>query len=70
MQAIITRGLLFTHFFKSKNIFSRRYFLKILALSMVSIQEQVIVARLRYTIEFRIHSFSSVGSDDQDKRFF
>ena len=40
--------ILFTHFLKSKNVFSRGFFLKILALCMVSIQERVIVARVRY----------------------
>ena len=40
MRTIITRGLYtFTHFLKSKNVFSRGFFLKILALCMVSIQE-------------------------------
>ena len=40
--------ILFTHFLKSKNVLSRGFFLKILALCMVSNQERVIVARVRY----------------------
>ena len=38
-----------SYFLKSKNVFSRGFFLKILALCMISIQERVIVARVRYT---------------------
>ena len=41
-RAIITRGLyISTQLLKSKNIFSRGFFLKILALCMVSIQERL-----------------------------
>ena len=40
--------ILFIHILKSKNVFSRDFFLKILALCMVSIQKRVIVARVRY----------------------
>ena len=48
MRAIIARGLYtFVHFLKSKNVFSMGFFLKILALCMVSIQERVIVVRVR-----------------------
>ena len=34
--------------FKSKNVFSRGFFLKIMALCMVSIQDRVMMARVRY----------------------
>ena len=40
--------ILFTHFLKSKKVFSRVFFLKIMALCMVSIQERVMMARVRY----------------------
>ena len=43
--------------FKSKNVFSRGFFLKIMALCMVSIQERVIVARVRYMQNKRFHKF-------------
>ena len=39
--------ILFTHFLKSKNVFSRGFFLRILALCMVSIQEWVMMAGVR-----------------------
>ena len=35
--------ILFTHFLKSKNVFSKGLFLKILALCMVSIQERFLI---------------------------
>ena len=35
--------ILFTHFLKSKNVFSRGFFLKTLALCMVSIQERFLI---------------------------
>ena len=35
--------MFFTHFLKSKNVFSRRFFLKILAFYMVSIQVQFLI---------------------------
>ena len=43
--AIITRGLytFFSHFLKSKTVFSWGFFLKILALCMVSIQKRLLV---------------------------
>ena len=47
-RAIITRGL-YTFFLKSKKVFSRGFFLKILALCMVSIQERVMMARVWYS---------------------
>ena len=54
MRAIIARGLYtFVHFLKSKNVFSMGFFLKILALCMVSIQERVIVVRVLYLPFFK-----------------
>ena len=48
-RAIITRGLYtFYPLFEVQKRFSRGFFLKILALCMVSIQERVMMARIRY----------------------
>ena len=47
--AIITRGLYtFYPLFEVQKRFLRSFFLKILALCMVSIQERVMMARIRY----------------------
>ena len=39
--------ILFTHFLKSKNVFSRGFFLRILTVCMVRIQERVMMAHLQ-----------------------
>ena len=48
--------ILFTHFLKSKNVLSRGFFLKVLAICMskaVSNQARVIVTRIQYIKAFR-----------------
>ena len=52
-RAIITRGLYtFYPLFEVQKRFFKGFFLKILALCMVSIQERVMMARVRYIILF------------------
>ena len=47
-RAIITHGLyIFSHFLKVKNVFLMMFFQEILPLCMVSIQERVMMARVR-----------------------
>jgi hypothetical protein len=54
-RAIITRGLyIFKGFLKVKNIFSRRYFQKILPLFMVRIQLRIMMAHVQYNIEYKM----------------
>ena len=54
MRAIITRGFhTFYLLIEDQKRFSRGFFLEILALCMISIQERVMMARVRYTTDLQ-----------------